>query len=150
MKAAVNRHFPGAKRVIEHHTGGPQARPRARRKKSPRPTPGLMQRRGSKNRAAILAEIYSRPVADLARELGCKPVEAHKLQQDAAAQLLPYLHSKAPIEVTGKDGRAVSLFIGIMAAPEGGSQPGDGAKTIIQGRILSPEEIEQNQDDSAE
>lgn len=96
----------------------------------------------------VLAEIYTRPVADLARELGCKVVEAHKIQQDAAAQLLPYLHSKAPIEVTGKDGAHVSLFVGIMAAQPGGLQPGDGAVPIIQGRIIPPEETKQNQDDS--
>lgn len=47
----------------------------------------------------VLAETYSRPVADLALELGCSRIEAFDRQQRAAIELAPYLHGKAPVEV---------------------------------------------------
>jgi hypothetical protein len=95
----------------------------------------------------VLAEIYTRPVADLARELACPVKDALKMQMDAARELAPYLHSKAPIEVTGKDGQAVSLVV-LLGLAGGESRPGDAAKPILEGRLMAPEEIERNQDDS--
>lgn len=47
-----------------------------------------------------LAETYSRPVADLAMELGCTKLEAFKLQMQAKAELAPYLHGKMPVEIS--------------------------------------------------
>lgn len=44
----------------------------------------------------VMAETYSRPLRDLAEELGCTPLEAFELQQKAAAELAPYVHSKQP------------------------------------------------------
>ena len=40
----------------------------------------------------VLAETYSRPVAELAAELGCDKLEAFERQQAAAVALAPYLH----------------------------------------------------------
>ena len=125
---------------------GPGRPPGARNKKTEAFREHILSR--FKSPLTVLAETYSRPVADLARELGIKKGEAYKMQMDAAEKLAPYLHSKAPIEVTGKDGRAVSLFIGIVPSPNGAGPPGDGAQAIIQGRIIPPDLIEQNQDDS--
>jgi hypothetical protein len=47
----------------------------------------------------VLAETYSRPVAELAAELGCDKLEAFKAQQAAAAALAPYLHQRQPMAV---------------------------------------------------
>jgi len=47
----------------------------------------------------MLAETYSRPVADLAGELGCNKLDAYGLQVKAAAELAPYLHGKMPVEI---------------------------------------------------
>lgn len=46
-----------------------------------------------------LAETYSRPVADLARELGCTPYEAFQIQVKAMVELGPYLHGKMPTAI---------------------------------------------------
>jgi len=44
----------------------------------------------------VLAETYSRPVEELAAELGCNRLEAFKMQILAARELAPYLHQKQP------------------------------------------------------
>jgi len=46
-----------------------------------------------------LAEIYSRPVADLAAELGCSKAEAFRMQMVAMKELAPYMHGKMPLEI---------------------------------------------------
>lgn len=46
-----------------------------------------------------LAEVFSRPVADLATELGCSKLEAFRLQIVAMKELAPYVHGKMPLEV---------------------------------------------------
>jgi hypothetical protein len=46
-----------------------------------------------------LAEVISRNVRDLAAEADCTPYEALKVQVQAMAELAPYLHGKAPVEV---------------------------------------------------
>lgn len=57
----------------------------------------LLQRYGS---ALIgLAEIAARSPADLALELGCKPLEAFDRQLKALIELAPYEHGKMPVEV---------------------------------------------------
>lgn len=47
----------------------------------------------------LLAETYSRPVKDLAFELGCTLLEAFELQQRAAVELAPYLHGKQAVAI---------------------------------------------------
>lgn len=69
-----------------------------------------------------LAEIYSRPVKDLARELGfevdgkrtAKPeqlLELLKVQISAADKLAPYLHSKMPVAIDTGDQSLFQLTI---------------------------------------
>lgn len=50
--------------------------------------------------AEVLARTYSRPTRELAAELHCSLLDAHKLRMTAADALLPYAHSKKPIEAT--------------------------------------------------
>lgn len=47
----------------------------------------------------VLAEVYSRPVADLAAELGCTKLEAFDRQVKAADAVAPFIHGKMPVEV---------------------------------------------------
>lgn len=47
----------------------------------------------------MMQETYLRPVADLARELGCTLLEAFELQLKAAIELAPYLHGKMPVAI---------------------------------------------------
>ncbi len=44
----------------------------------------------------VLAQIYSRPVDVLAKELGCKKHEAMALQVSAAKEVAPYVSQKLP------------------------------------------------------
>lgn len=44
----------------------------------------------------VLAETFTRPTGQLARELGCTHAEAFAFQMQAARELAPYLHSKMP------------------------------------------------------
>ncbi|MGE4527429.1 MAG: hypothetical protein AB7D00_03585 [Rhodospirillaceae bacterium] len=70
---------------------------------------GAMNKRTAKIRDAILsrhthpleflAQVWSRPTRDLATELECKPIEALSIQRAAAAEALPYLEGKMPVEV---------------------------------------------------
>ena len=58
----------------------------------------------------VLAETYSRPLQDLAEELGCTRLEAFELQRKSAVDLAPYLHSKMPIAVQ-HDGTPVAPIV---------------------------------------
>jgi hypothetical protein len=71
--------------------------------------PGALNRRNVKFREQILAlaphpalalaRAYSTPVATLAAELNCTLLEAAQLGIRAAAELLPYVESKQPVDV---------------------------------------------------
>ena len=67
-----------------------------------------------------LAEICSRPVEQLAAELGCTRSQALRLQITAAKELAPYLHQKQPVADRAESKGVVHLVI------EGGL-PGEGA-----------------------
>ena len=67
-----------------------------------------------------LAEICSRPVEELAAELGCTRSQALRLQITAAKELAPYLHQKQPVADRAESKGVVHLVI------EGGL-PGEGA-----------------------
>ena len=72
----------------------------------------------------VLAETYSRPVHDLAAELGCSKLEAMQLQQRAAVELAPYVHGKMPVDISISG----DLPMLVMADPRSflAEQPGEG------------------------
>lgn len=76
-----------------------------------------------------LAAIYSRPTKELAKELGCKPVEALKVQKEAAAAVASYVHQKTPVAIQVDAENVVRLVIVEPGAGESG-QPGDDAVTV--------------------
>jgi len=69
-----------------------------------------------------LAELYSRPVHELAREIGCNPAEALALQVKCMAEVAPYVHSKMPTAVQ-LDG-APPVMVGIAVTAEKAAQIG--------------------------
>lgn len=71
-----------------------------------------------------LAETYSRPVAELARELGCTRLEAFDRQIEAAKHLAPYMHQKLPtaIEVGTPEGIPLWLAVSPAMAAEVGAR----------------------------
>jgi len=64
----------------------------------------------------VLAETYSRPTDELARDLGCSRADAFALQMKAADQLAPYLHSKMPTAVQLEGAPMVGVTIGVTEA----------------------------------
>ena len=59
----------------------------------------------------VLIEAYSRPVHDLAKELGCTALEAHTAQMNAARVVLEYTEGKMPVRMELAS-EGVNLFIG--------------------------------------
>ena len=70
-----------------------------------------------------LAETYSRPVEELARALGCSRLEAFQLQQAAAKELAPYLHSKMPLAIQA-EGAAMAPIVLAMTPGLAAQIPG--------------------------
>jgi hypothetical protein len=62
-----------------------------------------------------MAEAYSRPVEELAKELGCTRREAFEIQMRAAAELAPFVHSKMPIAVQGEGLPQVGITLAVSA-----------------------------------
>lgn len=80
--------------------------------------------------AVVLAQTYSRPVDDLAAQLGCKRIEAFQVQVKAAAELLPYIESKMPVAV-GIDARgAISLVLHGADGASGGVVDAQGIEML--------------------
>jgi hypothetical protein len=86
----------------------------------------------------FLAETFTRPVAQLASELGTDRLEAFKIQVAAAKELAPYLHQKQPLAVAVKADGEVQLVIAAPAAAPIAA-PGDGA-VVINGEATEIEE----------
>jgi hypothetical protein len=61
------------------------------------------------------AETYSRPVDELAKDLGCTKREAFEIQMKAAAELAPFVHSKMPIAVQGEGMPQVGITLAVSA-----------------------------------
>lgn len=95
--------------VIEHGRRG-RGRPR-----------GSLNRRNAKFRDQLLAiaphpalalvRAYSTPVEQLAAQLGCTKHEAAQLGIRAAAELLPYVESKQPVDVNVKQRNDVVMIM---------------------------------------
>jgi len=81
--------------------------------------------RGRRPPLLVLAETYSRPVDQLAKELSITKGEAFKLQLLAAKELAPYVHQKQPLAVQVDARGVVTLVIG-GDLPGGGRVPGGG------------------------
>lgn len=86
-----------------------------------------------------LAEIYSRPVRDLAQDLGLKPelltfekaFELLKFQASCMKELAPYIHQKMPQAVEGLEGGLMQLVINTGApAAEPEKQAGFAVKIL--------------------
>jgi len=82
-----------------------------------------------------LAEIYSRPVHELARELDCEALDALKVQRDAASALAPYIHQRMP-QAVHIDERKVGVLVL-------GDFQGDAA--ALGGLPIPSDESEENQ-----
>ena len=93
----------------------------------------------------VMFETFSRPVADLARELGCTLLEAFELQQKAAAEAAPYFHQKlSPLQDALDKGGLVSLTIDTRA-PDGQVAAADrGDMLVIEGELISDDDNPDN------
>lgn len=63
----------------------------------------------------VLAELYSRPVEELAKDLGCTKLDALREQVRAAGELLPYVSSKMPIAVQTEGLPQVGITLAVSA-----------------------------------
>ncbi len=91
-----------------------------------------------------LAEAYSRPVEELAKELGCSKLEAFTRQVMAAKELAPYVHQKQPVAVQVDSTGVVSL---IIHAPGAGGQVPAGAGAKVVAGVLVDGEAETESDE---
>lgn len=94
----------------------------------------------------VLAQTFSRPTAELARELGCTLLEAFKEQLDAAKDLAPYLHQKMPQAIDLKGIPVVPLTINLgvgiaAAAVRSGNEENQGV-IEIPGRVVGRDELD--------
>ncbi|WP_022729764.1 hypothetical protein [Fodinicurvata sediminis] len=87
----------------------------------------------------VLAETYSRPVADLARELGCKKEDAFRHQIQAAKELAPYVHQKLPVAVQ-VEGKVVQLSIVADASGEVTDSGDPDGADLVHAQIIESEE----------
>lgn len=100
----------------------------------------------------VLAQTWSRPVQDLADELGIKPAAALDIQQRAAIAALPYFHEKRPVAVDVTSGGRPLLILGDLSAEDRAGLAqllGDDA-IEIEAEIISQENQRVSTDDAAE
>ena len=88
----------------------------------------------------FLAEVYNRPVEELARQLGCKRDEALKLQITAANDLAPYVAQKQPLAVQVSAAGIVTLNILMPGDPLPGAGAADDGY-VIEGEVLSDQGV---------
>lgn len=92
--------------------------------------PGARNKRSAKFRDQILAlgphpavtlqRCYSMPVEQLAALLGCTRAEAFQMQVRAAAELLPYIEGKQPVQIDIRQEHDVVLIMGGAPGVDGG------------------------------
>jgi hypothetical protein len=87
-----------------------------------------------------LMATYSRPVADLARELGCSRYRAFQIQQKAMETVAPYVHKKQPMAIENNGNELIPLVI-----QAGNFNTGDGDQQPQQGMQILDNNIQQNQ-----
>jgi len=95
--------------------------------------------------AIVLAETYSRPVDELADALGCDKLEAFQLQQRAAAELMPYLHGKMPLEVKVTEQRLPLLIMDLGTNQLEQAALGHGPQALSIGRLIEDAETLENE-----
>lgn len=78
----------------------------------------------------LLAEIYSTPTAELAKEMACDPDQAVKLRKSAAEALAPYVHQRMPTAVQLDGANAGMLIVGRV-------EPGSAAAAAVQSMGLT-------------
>lgn len=108
-------------------------------RRGPGRPPGAVNRRTAEWTAYLLgrfqsplvamAEAYSRPTAELARELGCTKAKAFELQMQAARDLAPYLHQRQPQAVQLDANHQVVMLT--IADPGAAAGAGDGGGMTI-------------------
>lgn len=88
-----------------------------------------------------LARIYAADPQELARRLGCKPIEALDKIITAARVAVPYLHSSQPVDVRleGKGALAVGIFTGLAASGDHQLDMSDPLKALQHFASLPPE-----------
>ena len=95
----------------------------------------------------VLAEMYSRSVGELVKEVGCTKLEAIKLQIFAAEKLAPFVHQKQPLAIQVDAHGVVRLVIegglpgggGPTAGPAGegeGVREEVGGVMVLEGQVI--------------
>lgn len=98
------------------------------------------------NPLIFLAQTYSRPVDQLAQELGCKKKEAFDLMVTAAKNLAPYMEQKQPVAVEITDKGVVQLVI-VRGVAGGGLVGADGIELPADFVDITEQDEEMKNDD---
>lgn len=123
-------------------TSGP-GRPKGARNRTSRELLRFLQASGA-DPHLHLARRMAADVQDLARELDCSVADAAAIQDRAAAALLPYVRSKAPVEISARtESLSVVIQADAPADPNAGRIGADSAAAAPL--ILEPLESEENQ-----
>lgn len=85
----------------------------------------------------VLAETYSRSLADIKAELKCDTLEAFKIQLQAAVALAPYIHQKQPTALDVSGAGIIPLVINL--APSGEAAADGSNAFVIDGEIIDVE-----------
>jgi hypothetical protein len=93
----------------------------------------------------VLAQLAVSPAGELARSLGCTPLEALQEKRHAAIALAPFLHERQPIAVNLTDRKVVYLHIEVGEKP--GEFGADDALTI-EGTILGNQIVSSDPSDT--
>jgi hypothetical protein len=85
----------------------------------------------------FLAECFNRPARALAAELNCEPLEAYKVQVDAAKNLAPFLHQKQPLAVQVDGKGVVQLILEDPSAPsDGAGRGGIDEAPLLEAKVI--------------